>query len=62
MFYIFRGIYPEGVRRWPFGRTSSTSFVIGHLKSSIKYMFAVSHGKQGHRSLTADIKILSYGT
>ena len=62
MFYIFRGIYPEGVRRWPFDRTSSTSFIIGHLKSSVKYMFAVSHGIQGHKSLTADIKILSYGT
>ena len=61
MFYIFRGIYPEGVGRWPFGRTSSTSFVIGHLKSSITYMFAVSHGIQGHKSVTADIKILSHG-
>ena len=62
MFYIFRGIYPKGVRRWPFDRTSSTNFVIGHLKSSITYMFAVSHGIQGHKSLTADIKIPSYGT
>ena len=62
MFYIFRGMYPKGVRRWPFDRTSSTSFVIGHLKSSITYMFAVSHGIQGHKSLTADIRILSYGT
>ena len=68
--YLYHFIHPDVLhfpwdlseRSKPFGRTSSTSFVIGHLKSSITYMFAVSHGIQGHKSVTADIKILSHGT
>ena len=49
-------IYPNGIPRWPLGRTTSTSFVIGHLKSSVRYTFAVSVGVRGRRILTDSIR------
>ena len=55
MYYIFLGIYPHGVARWPVGHTNSTVFVIGHLKTKITYIFAVSYGIRGKKSFAADI-------
>ena len=53
MYYIFLGIYPHGVARWPVGHTNSTVFVIGHLDTKFTYMFAVSYGIRGKKSFAA---------
>ncbi|XP_073255540.1 low-density lipoprotein receptor-related protein 1B-like [Porites lutea] len=57
-YYIFLAIYPNGIPRWPLSRTTSTSFVISHLKSSVRYTFAVSVGVHGRRILTDSIRLL----
>ena len=55
MYYIFLGIYPHGVARWPVGHTNSTVFVIGRLNTKITYMVAVSYGIRGRKSFAVDI-------
>ena len=56
MYYIFYGIFPHDVSPWPVGRTSATTFVVGHLENSAVYVFAVSLGLKGRKSTAVKCK------